>query len=106
MELTSESEAKQAPETDQVEALLKRAEAGDRSVLPELRKALNMNPNIASLYGDLALQAEGALITLAAGENLLMAECLQRKLAETKTQLLGGSTSPLEKLLVERIVLT
>ena len=56
---------------DELARLLKRAEQGDRSVLPELRKALNTDANLWQHYGDLAAQAEAALILLAAGKNLL-----------------------------------
>ena len=83
--------------------LLKRAEAGDRSVLPQLQRALDGNPDLWRGYGDLAAHAEASLAMLAAGPNLLLAESLKRKLAELKAELGGESPSPLEKLLVERV---
>ena len=63
--------AKQLPQ-DELARLLKRAEQGDRSVLPKLREALNADANLWQHYGDLAAQAEAALILLAAGKNLLL----------------------------------
>ena len=86
--------------------LLQRAEQGDRDVLPELRQALDGDPNLWRDYGDLALQAEAALIKLAAGTNLLLAESLQRKLHAMKNELAIESASPLERLLVERVTAT
>ena len=83
--------------------LLKRAEAGDRSVLPQLQRALDGNPDLWRGYGDLAAHAEASLAMLAAGPNLLLAESLKRKLAELKAELGGEAPSPLEKLLAERI---
>jgi hypothetical protein len=91
---------------DELARLLKRAEQGDRSVLPELRKALDANAEIWRQYGDLAAQAEASLILLAAGNNLLLAESLQRKLRSLKDELGGESPSPLDRLLVERVTAT
>jgi len=92
--------------TEELACLLKRAEQGDRDVLPELREALDGDPNLWRYYGDLALQAEAALIKLAAGTNLLLAESLQRKLHAMKNELVIESASPLERLLVERVTAT
>jgi hypothetical protein len=97
------SEADQRAEKDALAQLLKRAEAGDRGVLPELRRALDGNPDLWRGYGDLAAHAEASLAMLAAGPNLLLAESLKRKLAALKAELGGESPSPLEKLLAERI---
>jgi hypothetical protein len=91
---------------DELARLLKRAEQGDHSVLPELRKALAADANLWRHYGDLAAQAEASLILLAAGNNLLLAESLQHKLQALKDELGGESPSPLERLLVERTTAT
>jgi hypothetical protein len=84
--------------------LLKRAEAGDLAVLPALRQVLTDNPELWQGYGDLAAQAEGALIRVAAGSNLLLTESLLCKLADLRQELGGESPSPLERLLIERVV--
>jgi hypothetical protein len=57
-------------------------------------------------YGDLALQAEGALVRAAAGRNLLLGESLLFKLRALKAELGGESPPPLERLLIERISLS
>ena len=88
---------------DELARLVGRAERGDLTVLPALREALAANPNLWQTYGDLALQAEGALVRVAAGSNLLLAESLLLKLRALKAELGGESPSPLEKLLVERV---
>jgi hypothetical protein len=100
------SEAEQRAEQDVLAQLLKRAEAGDRSVLPQLQRALDSNAALWRGYGDLAAHAEASLAMLAAGPNLLLAESLKRKLAALKAELGGESPSPLERLLVERITAT
>jgi hypothetical protein len=91
---------------DELAALLKRAEQGDRSVVPAMQRALDENPAIWRHYGDLAAQAEAALVTLAAGANLLLADSLMRKLEEMRRELIGETTSPLEALLVRRVTAT
>jgi hypothetical protein len=91
---------------DELARLLKRAEQGDLSSLPELREALDADARIWRHYGDLAAQAEASLILLAAGKNLLLAESLQCKLKALKDELGGESPSSLDRLLVERVVTT
>jgi hypothetical protein len=93
-------------EQEDMALLLERAKKGDRSVLPKLREALDADPRIWQNYGDLAQQSEASLIVLAAGENILLAESLQRKLSALKEDLGGPSPSPLERLLVERVTAT
>jgi hypothetical protein len=90
----------------ELERLLQQAEQGDRSVLPRLRAALTANPEVWQRYGDLAAQAVGAMIALASGHNLLMSESLLFKVRELKEEVGGPSPSPLERLLVERVVAT
>ena len=86
--------------------LLQRAEKGDREVLPRLRAVLDQTSGIWGRYADLGTQLEGALIDVAAGENLLLQESLYRALGEKKRELGGGGeASPLERLLVERVAL-
>ena len=103
MEQDKPSEADQWAGEADLAQLLKKAEAGDRSVLPQLRRALDGDPDLWRGYGNLAAHAEASLAMLAAGPNLLLAESLKRKLAELKAELGGASPSPLEKLLAERI---
>ena len=100
------SEADQREGQADLAQLLKRAEAGDRSVLPQLQRALDGNAALWRGYGDLAAHAEASLAMLAAGPNLLLAESLKRKLAALKAELGGEAPSPLERLLVERVTAT
>jgi hypothetical protein len=93
-------------EADELARLLRRAEAGDRAVLPQLRQALDANPHVWQAHGDLAAHAEASLAMLAAGPDLLLAECLKRKLAALKAELGGDSPPPLERLLIERVTST
>ena len=91
---------------EELARLLRRAVQGDRSVLLRLREALDADARLWADYGDLALQAEASLIQLAAGNNVLLAESLLRKLHALKDELTAESPSPLEVLLAQRVAMT
>jgi hypothetical protein len=99
----TQADAKGSNHSSELAQLLKRAQAGDVSVLGALRQVLADNPELWQGYGDLAAQAEAALIRLAAGRDLLLTEALLRKVAALKQELGGESPSPLEQLLIERV---
>ena len=90
--------------TEELREVLERAEQGDRSALPELRRLLDANPRAWQAWGDVAALAEAAGIDLAAGPNLVLKESLARKLAALKAELAGPAPSALERLLIERAV--
>jgi hypothetical protein len=87
-----------------VTQLVRRAREGDQTVLSELRRLLDQNPRLWKCHGDLAQQAEEAWLRLAAGHDLFLHESLIRKLRDLREELAGPDPSPLEKLLVGRIV--
>jgi hypothetical protein len=86
-------------------ALLLRAQQGDQTVLPQLRELLDNRPELWRQFGDLADHARDALLRLAGGQSLLFRESVVRRMEELRAELAGPEPSPLEKLLVERIVL-
>jgi hypothetical protein len=86
----------------ELQQILARAQHGDLSVLPELRRHLDDNQQLWEHFGNLAAQAEGALVKLAAGNDLLLAESLIRKQYALKAELAGDSPGPVEKALAER----
>jgi len=65
---------------------------------------LDSHPEVWGQAGDLAKQATEAWKQLIAGPDLLMAESLQRKLEAMKAEFLSTEPTPLEILLVDRIV--
>jgi hypothetical protein len=85
-------------------ALLKRARAGDASTLPAVRELLRHPEAIGAFGGDLAQQAELSLVQAASGDDLAFREALLRKTALLREELQGPSPTPLERLLVERVV--
>jgi hypothetical protein len=95
---------KQDEVLERLQRLVERAEGGDESVMPELRVALDTNPWCWQRYGDLAQQSMAAWLQLIAGPNLLLQESTRRKAEQLKAELAGPEPSPLERLLIERIV--
>ena len=85
--------------------LLRRAESGDKTVILDLRELLDLGPELASFYGNLARTAERELISVMAGKDLVMKETVPLKLEAMREELASSSPNPLEKLLVERVVM-
>lgn len=92
-------------ELARIHDLLKQAEQGDQSVVPEMKQLLDAHPEIWEHYGDLALHARESWRHLASASNPYMYEALGRKLDAMKAKIAGSSPTPLEELLVERIVI-
>ena len=93
------------PQTpDEMLALIHRAEKGESAALPALREMLK-TPEIVDLCGgDLARLAQSTLINKFSGKNLAFREALSRKLETLRAELAGPEPTPLERLLVERVV--
>jgi hypothetical protein len=89
---------------DETRAVLERAHRGHTDALGELRAALDQHPEIWRSYGDLARHAQGAWIGLIAGSDLAWKESLGRQVESMRAELAGPDPSPLETLLVGRIV--
>jgi hypothetical protein len=81
-----------------------RARKGDKSTVPTLRKILKDRNAVESLGGNLAKKAEEAFITTAAGEHLVFREALTAKMELLRAELAGPNPTPIERLLVERVV--
>jgi hypothetical protein len=88
-----------------LQEMVQRAEQGDTSALRTLQEALGPRSPFWRRYAELALDAEAAWLQLAGGDNLVLAEGLKSKLTELKADLGGPSSSPLERLLIERAAL-
>jgi hypothetical protein len=88
----------------QIESSAKLADRGNQKALAVTRKLFDMFPTMWDDYGSLAAAAEGALVDLYAGQSVLTREALRKRLAEMRARLAGPEASPLEQLLVERVV--
>lgn len=87
-----------------LQAIIDRARQGDASVLLELRRALQERPELWQSSGNLAAHAQAAILQLIARSNLYLAENAARFAVAQRQELAGPQASPLEILLVERIV--
>jgi hypothetical protein len=87
-------------------ALTDRAQKGDKTALPALREVLKDPAAVDLLGGNLASQALLTLIEKFSGKNLLFKESLRRKLELLRAEVAGPNPTPLECLLVERVVAT
>jgi hypothetical protein len=83
--------------------LLERAQGGDKTTLPALRELLKQ-PHIVEACGNMAAHAEHTLIRKFSGKDLAVNEGVRRKMESLRAELAGASPTPLERLLVERIV--
>lgn len=92
------------PET--IKPILERAQAGDQTALPELKAILAQFPELAGQFGDLANHVESGLLDLIAGPSLLARESIRTHLDEMRTDLGIEDATPLEKILIDRVVLT
>jgi hypothetical protein len=72
--------------------LLERANAGDPTALPEVRRALDEHPELAAL--------------LAAGKSLVAQEAIARQVADLRQRLAATAATPLERLLADRVVIS
>jgi hypothetical protein len=94
------------PYTDEVRELLERAQGGDANVLPQLRELLDNRPELWRRLGDLVSHVEEALLDLAADQSLLAKESIRRRMDELRAELSVPTPTPVEKLLIDRVVVT
>ena len=98
------ADARRPHDVDRLAELVQRAQQGDVTALPLLREALEADPSLWQEYGDLAAQAQEAWLQLLAGTDYLLAESVRLKLGALRQELSAEGASPLEKLLIERVV--
>ncbi|MCY2990778.1 MAG: hypothetical protein NTY19_23305 [Planctomycetota bacterium] len=91
---------------DELRSLVAQARAGDVSVLPLLRQTLDRHPQVWQHFGNLAGHAEQAWLKLLAGGDLCILESVSRKASELRSELAGPTPSPLERLLVDAVVVS
>lgn len=92
---------------DGLKALMVRAHDGDRKALPKLREILDAAPSLARSLVDPERLSERSMVDCyASGNDLLPKETIPRVLKQMRSELAGNNPSPLERLLVERVVAT
>ncbi len=86
--------------------LIRRAKAGDTSVLPEMSRHLNERPGVWRVIGDLRTQAEQLWTELIAGSNLVRSESIANVVGTLKQSVMGPNPTPMIRLLADRVVLS
>lgn len=99
----------QQPDVDPAAAerreILRRAKAGDESVVPAVRRMLLEDRDLlAKLGGDFARDAERKFVESLTGKSVGTREAILHRLAQLREELQGANPTPLERLLVERVV--
>jgi hypothetical protein len=85
-------------------ALVERAAKGDQSALPAVREMLDRLPRLWQEAGDLARHAEEAIAKVITGDDAYFREALCRKVEALRSELAGPDCTPLERVLVDRVV--
>ena len=83
--------------------LLSRAEKGDKSTLPVVRKLMEDPSNVERFGGNLARYAQGLFIDALSGGDLTIREAILAKLATIRKDLLGDNPTAVERLLADRV---
>ena len=89
----------------QLHDLVQRGMQGDREVLPALRTFLDTEPALWKEVGTFVAEVERTWMQLLTGEDLVAREILLRQLQALKEEVGGPTSTPLERLLVDRIAL-
>lgn len=85
--------------------LVDRTNSGDDTALSQLREGLEQCPIlISALCGNMAIVATDSLIDAITGERLSQKEAILKQLETMRAELAGPTPSPIEKLLVDRVV--
>ena len=102
---TVEPEALTKDDERKLNRLLKPAQAGDEKALSEIRPIIE-KAGLWGFLGDLNDRVQGAWLDAMTGRNKLVREAYEKKAAALRRELLASGDSPLERLLVDRVVLT
>ena len=89
----------------ELKKLSEKAEGGDKEARRELRRAVKSSaPEVIARASDIARTGQRVLARTAAANDPLIEEALYAKLDAMKAEIAGEDPTPLEALLVERIV--
>jgi len=91
------------PITKDFKALVKRADRGDASPLSAVREHCNNCPELWERVGNVAASVERHILSIGFKGNV-REEAISRRLKTLREGLAGPSPTPLERLLVERVV--
>ena len=89
-----------------LQATVMLARRGQKAILPKLRKILDEHPELVSQYGSLTLQVQETWLQLIAGEGPPTIRNHAAPPGAMRTELAGPNPSPLDKILVDRVLAT
>ncbi|MEQ8856825.1 hypothetical protein [Gimesia sp.] len=101
--MTEQTKLPSKAEQEDLNLVIKKANAGDRKALSKLRKFLDQQPQIWNEVGDIAKIAETAWIKLIAKGDTLAQESLKRKLAALNQEILGDTDHIFDQMLADVI---
>lgn len=81
-----------------------RAERGDVASLPYVQRFLDARPEIAESYGDLSQRVQAKWLRLISGEDLVMRDCVMRKLNDLRKKLTVESPINVEPIMIEEVL--
>jgi hypothetical protein len=85
-------------------ALVKQADRGDQAALPAIKQVFDAVPSLWDAYGNIATIAQNSIVDLVAGKSVVTREGIRKTMAAMRADVSGPNASPLERLLVERVV--
>lgn len=88
----------------EIAQLLERASTGDETTVPRIRELLKSPEAVGLLGGELAEQVLLAFTRHMAGKNVGFREATRRKLELLRAELAGNNPTPVERVLVERVL--
>ena len=94
------------PEIKRVWEIIDSANKGRKGSREALLKLLDQHPEIEPVFGDQALLAEDHLLSMAAGKSVVRREFTRRFLATMRRKLAQSGDGELERLVIERVVLS
>jgi hypothetical protein len=83
---------------------VEKANLGDHQALARLREFLDANPSFWRRLGDLAGHAEAAWLELISRGETHVRESIRRESGRLREELLGNTATPVERLMVDQIV--
>jgi hypothetical protein len=90
----------------ELRALMARARGGGERALPSLRALLDAEPGVLGDFGDVAAHAQADWIQAISGRDRGLAEALERQIAALKTELVGPTPTPVERVLLRVVIVT
>ena len=91
-------------DSQELQRLLEDAQSGDKAAVAKLRERLKARSGVWEELGDLAKHALTAQLALIVGDHELLKDAVATNLETMRAELEGPECSPLERLLVQRIL--